>query len=168
MLYSFDLSVTWPLAPTCWSITTSAATTYKRKQQHQLWRGQRQLGQQWMPASIFFFASSLLFLAFFHRWAARHSNSLPRCCSLFFCTPMSLCMCVCLYVYVARFGNIFQELLILNNSKVRWTHHKHTLTHAHTVTSWHTAGTHKHLHSLFTLLCCRCYFADSWPQSKDG
>lgn len=45
----------------------------------------------------------------------------------FFCTPL-MYVHVCLYVYVARFGNIFQELLILNNSKVRWTHHKHTHT----------------------------------------
>lgn len=77
-----------------------------------------------MPASIFcLFSSWLSFI-----------NSLPLALAPFssFCTPMRVDVHMCLYVYVACFGNIFQELLILNNSKVRWTHHKHT--HSHTDT----------------------------------
>lgn len=128
MLHSFDSSVTWPLAPPCWSITTT--TTTAQKQQHKSDNsckgGVRERGccgnSECLRA---FFASSLLgFL----------SSTLFHLLLLSFLlyTDESWCACVCLYVYVARFGNIFQELLILNNSKVRWTHHKHTHTHMQT------------------------------------
>lgn len=99
-----------------------------------------ELREQWVPASFFFllclFSSFLGFLSSLSCSPEQLSSMLllSFCFSVLRCAYvcMHVYVHVCLYVYVARFGNIFQELLILNNSKVRWTHHKHTHTQAHT------------------------------------